>query len=229
MFRSSSGGWRFFRNLFLLLPMSIFLLRRPEILSLLLRAMAGLLCLLFFSQCQTTSTTGTKDKTRKSQNYKITKKSNSGAYKKSGFSSEKLVTPSGHGMTKKQYPFDDQGNYRRDWVRSGSSSRTKSSRSGYKVASTQTSNNSGSTPPVLASPSKYPDYVGNTAPTRSQPSAPVPAPKPAPKPSTRYHKVASGDTLYSLSRKYRVSVSALQKTNGLSGNLIRTGQSLRIP
>lgn len=205
--------------------MSIFLLRRPEILSLLLRAMAGLLCLMFFSQCQTTSTSGTKGKTRKSQSYKITKKSNSGAYKKSGFSSEKLATPSGHGMTKKQYPFDDQGNYRRDWVRSGSSSRTKSSRSGYKVASTQTSNNSGSTPPAPASPSKYPDYVGNTAPTHSQPTAPVPAPKP----SARYHKVASGDTLYSLSRKYRVSVSALQKTNGLSGNLIRTGQSLRIP
>jgi LysM repeat protein len=41
--------------------------------------------------------------------------------------------------------------------------------------------------------------------------------------------VKKGDTLYSLSRKYGVSVSAIQKANSLNGNLIRVGGVLVIP
>jgi len=43
-----------------------------------------------------------------------------------------------------------------------------------------------------------------------------------------YHQVGSGDTLYSISRKYGVSVDALRKENGLTSDLIRIGQSLRL-
>jgi len=59
-----------------------------------------------------------------------------------------------------------------------------------------------------------------------------PKPKPKPvkvKPKSRRHTVAKGDTLYSLSRKYGVSVSTIQKANGLSGTRIRLGSTLLIP
>lgn len=185
-------------------------LSRPEVFRPYASVAVGVLCVFLFTQCTTTS----KKKT----------------YKSAEYTPDKLATPSGHGMKKKEYPFDDSGNYRRDWVKKKSSSRTKSSYKGYsaspKPQTAQSSSNS-SSPPKPLSPSNYPDYVGNTpAPAVS---SPPPAPAPKPKPSVRYHKVASGDTLYSLSRKYGVSVSALKKTNGLSTDLIRRGQSLRIP
>ena len=47
--------------------------------------------------------------------------------------------------------------------------------------------------------------------------------------SYRVHRVTRGDTLYGISRKYGVSVSRIKSTNGLRSDLIRTGQSLRIP
>ncbi len=190
--------------------MQIPCLSHPEIFRSYARVVIGVLCVLLLSQCTPTS----KKKT----------------YKSAAYTPDKLATPSGHGMKKKEYPFDDSGNYRRDWVKKKTGSRTKSSYKGYSAApkpqTEKVSSNSSSSPKPL-SPSNYPDYVGNK-PTPAV-SSPPPAPKPAPKPSVRYHKVASGDTLYSLSRKYGVSVGALKKTNGLSGDLIRKGQSLRIP
>lgn len=46
--------------------------------------------------------------------------------------------------------------------------------------------------------------------------------------NTGYHKVASGDTLYSISKRYNVTVTQLQKLNNLSGNSISAGQLLKI-
>jgi len=44
------------------------------------------------------------------------------------------------------------------------------------------------------------------------------------------HRVASGDTLWDIARKYDVSVDALVRANGLrSGNFIRIGQVLNLP
>lgn len=54
----------------------------------------------------------------------------------------------------------------------------------------------------------------------------TPAPAPLP---TSYHKVGSGDTLFALAGKYNTSVPELKRVNGLSGDNIRVGQSLRIP
>lgn len=42
------------------------------------------------------------------------------------------------------------------------------------------------------------------------------------------YKVKSGDTLYSISKRYGTTVAALKRDNGLSGNLIYPGQTLRI-
>lgn len=43
-----------------------------------------------------------------------------------------------------------------------------------------------------------------------------------------YHTVASGETLYSLFRRYGVSVDEIKKLNGLSSNTISIGQKLKI-
>ncbi len=41
-----------------------------------------------------------------------------------------------------------------------------------------------------------------------------------------YHKVAAGETLYSISRKFEVSLNDLRKWNNLSGNDIKIGESI---
>lgn len=65
-------------------------------------------------------------------------------------------------------------------------------------------------PPVMESPSYRPT-------------------PPAPAAGGSTHTVAAGDSLWGLSRKYNTTVEAIQAANGLSGTMIRTGQTLRIP
>ncbi len=45
---------------------------------------------------------------------------------------------------------------------------------------------------------------------------------------TESHKVQKGDTLYSIARRYQISVKTLKKVNGLSGNEISIGQNLLV-
>lgn len=48
-------------------------------------------------------------------------------------------------------------------------------------------------------------------------------------PTTVSHKVKKGDTLGGLASKYRTSVKAIKSENGLKSDMIRIGQTLRIP
>ncbi len=48
------------------------------------------------------------------------------------------------------------------------------------------------------------------------------------KPKGKYIEVDKGDTLYSISRKYKLSVDELKKMNGLRSNIISIGQELRV-
>ncbi len=130
-----------------------------------------------------------------------------------------LLTPP-HGMNKSEYPFDDSGNYRRDWVKSGSTGRTSSSTlSPDPVINGYGARTSVSVP--AARPPSVPQTVYAPPRTINPPTKTSPG-------VTTYHTVKSGDTLYSISRKYGTSVTELKRTNGLSGDLIRLGQSLRI-
>jgi len=43
------------------------------------------------------------------------------------------------------------------------------------------------------------------------------------------HSIKKGDTLYALSRKYKISVSSIQRANGLKGTNLRIGRTLLIP
>lgn len=247
-----------------------------------------LLLPLLLTQCETTKT-GNTGKTGKT-----------GSYKSASYGSDRIATPSGHGMRKSEYPFDDEGAYRRDWVRdesrdragnsypstaiasTGSGSRSSSARNGSgdggassrSETASRRKPKSGSQPssspptvePEEADSTEFASYFGPGGQGTSSPSsaasgspmsgpstsatsapmspppptlvsytpAPTPAPPvvastPAPAPSATYHKVASGDTLYSLSRRYGSSVAEIKRINGLSSDTIRVGQSLRLP
>ena len=45
----------------------------------------------------------------------------------------------------------------------------------------------------------------------------------------REYRIQSGDSLSTIAHKFRIDVSHLQRFNGLKGNTIRAGQTLRIP
>ena len=47
--------------------------------------------------------------------------------------------------------------------------------------------------------------------------------------ATFVYKVQSGDTLYGIAQKYKVAVDRIREANHLQGDLIQTGQQLRIP
>jgi LysM repeat protein len=83
----------------------------------------------------------------------------------------------------------------------------------------------------------YPSYPSNkpsVPPTRptTQPNKPTnqPTTQPRPQPSgaVQYHTVAKGDTLWSLSKKYGLTVARIREMNGMADDNIKIGQQLRI-
>ena len=48
-------------------------------------------------------------------------------------------------------------------------------------------------------------------------------------PSTNTYTVKSGDTLYSIANKYKISANELKELNNLTSNLLRIGQILTVP
>lgn len=58
---------------------------------------------------------------------------------------------------------------------------------------------------------------------------PEPAPAPAPAPAQTTHKVRKGESLYSISRKYGVTIADIQAANSLNDSNIKIGQRLKIP
>ena len=132
-------------------------------------------------------------------------------------------------------PFDEDGNYVEAWA----DNPPKRNRSWFSKKKPEKEEEE---PKVVeTAPPKRKLY---DPPKETRTSPPKQASKPKPKPKTTYkpkpkpvkvapkyrnHKVVKGDTLYGLSRKYGVSVSAIQKANGLSGSNIRAGATLKIP
>jgi LysM repeat protein len=63
-------------------------------------------------------------------------------------------------------------------------------------------------------------------PAVQQPAAPPPA---VPVKSKRTHVVQSGENLWKIARKYKVSIDALKKANRLDTDKLRPGKELVIP
>ena len=53
--------------------------------------------------------------------------------------------------------------------------------------------------------------------------------KPSSSSNSKYHRIVSGDTLYGLARKYRTSVSAIKRANGMTSDVIFKGKTIKIP
>ena len=137
-------------------------------------------------------------------------------------------------------PFDEDGNYVEAWADN------PPKRSGGWFSKKKPKKEEVEEPKVVET-KKPPRQIYNkpkqeTRPTPKTTYRPKPKPRPTPKakpkpkpkpvkmkPKIRRHTVKKGDTLYGLSRKYGVSVSAIQKANKLSGTNIRLGSSLLIP
>lgn len=179
----------------------------------------------------------------------ITQCGHIGGYKSVVYSKEKLATPPTT-LSEREYPFDEKGNYRTDWVKGGSTKpRSKSSFRTASASPAQTlPSPSQPAPPPSSSRSQAKakkqkpsmTVASNTTQAPKPPSPPVytpaptpPPPKPKPpvekKPQARYHTIAKGDTLWGISRKYKIPVDAIKSANGLSSDLIRPGQTLRLP
>lgn len=91
-------------------------------------------------------------------------------------------------------------------------------------------------PTVRVSPPSSSSSSSSRATVASTPKpAPKPAPKPTPKPkpkptsSTVVHTVKSGDTLYGLALRYKSTVAKIKSASGISSDLLRIGQKLKIP
>ncbi len=80
--------------------------------------------------------------------------------------------------------------------------------------------------PRKPSATRRPTTVAQTKPSPPKPKAVKVKPKH--KSPIRY-TIKKGDTLYGLSRKYKTSVSAIQRANGLKGTNLRIGRKLLIP
>ena len=167
-----------------------------------------------------------------------------GTYQDIEYDPVTLKTPDGHGMKKEDYPFDDGGNYRKDWVKNKEQGRTRSS---YDLPdpepvvvseAAEAARVSGSIAPMSSPPTAalqpvnpitsapYDDDGGSSASTGDSASEALTA---AALNTSSYHRVKSGETLYSISRRYNTSVSELKRVNGLTSDSIRSGQSLRLP
>ena len=86
-------------------------------------------------------------------------------------------------------------------------------------------------PPQVPAPDPYafaPEPAPTPAPTRTTSSSSS-SKKPSSSSSHTRYTVKSGDTLYSLARKNGTTVAKIKSANGLSSDLIRIGQSLKIP
>ena len=119
-------------------------------------------------------------------------------------------------------PFDSSGNYVEAWA-----DNPAKWRGGDRKP----------TPERTTTPSR-PTQTASTTPRQTQPTqtaasrpaaTPQPRPTPRPQPQQRRYTVKRGDTLSAIARRHNTTVAGLRRANGISGDLIHPGQTLRIP
>ena len=139
-----------------------------------------------------------------------------------------------HNLPRNEYPFDAAGNYIQSWVKEGGRNyghtpvpeEEKIAYTPRPAPSTYTK------PKPVVSSYTAPKPTYTPPPTlrpTPRPAPAVPAPKPVPAATYASHKVVNGDTLYSLSRRYRTTVAAIKIANGMTSDTIVDGSTLRIP
>lgn len=122
-------------------------------------------------------------------------------------------------------PFDSQGNYREDWADDPTKWRKPGSRKA--PANDLPAVAANDRPPAHSSP--LPPARTTATATKPQPKPVAAKPKPKPKPVVTRHTVKKGDNLWTIAKRNKTTVAAIQRANGISGSMIRPGQSLIIP
>ena len=145
-------------------------------------------------------------------------------------------------------PFDSSGNYVEAWADDPSKWRRNSTINSSMASNDTPPRDATPLPTAAASKSEFaqvrPMTTASTLPkspstTSTARTAPKPTAKPTVKPkpvvvkpklapSTRV-VVKKGDTLYGLAIRYKSSVSAIQRANGIRGTILQIGKSLVIP
>ena len=166
--------------------------------------------------------------------------------------------PDGTPLPKEEYPFDDKGNYREDWV-SGSSSSSASTSTVASTTPVSTTTSYADIPPIppvtqyddtparptvsssSSKPKPKPKPVASVKPKpKPKPVASKPTPKPKPKPKPKpvvkkvvpkptLYKIKKGDTLYGISLRTGNSVADIKRYNNMSKDLLRDGWVIKIP
>ena len=150
-------------------------------------------------------------------------------------------------------PFDSRGNYVEAWA--DDQSKGRNWRASRVVGEPQIAAADPSPPPPVVASHITPASKPSSHGTRTKATAPVGGratppkksrvasqPKSSPKSKSKAavktkpkhrspirHTIKKGDTLYALSRKYKTSVSSIQRANGLKGTNLRIGRTLLIP
>lgn len=119
-------------------------------------------------------------------------------------------------------PFDRRGNYIEAWADNPAKWRGGD----RKPTPTRTATPRPTRPTATASTQQ----ARPTQTAQNRPAATArPQPRPTPKPQVRRYTVKRGDTLSAIARRHKTTVAGLRRANGISGDLIRPGQVLRIP
>lgn len=114
-----------------------------------------------------------------------------------------------------EYPFDESGRYREDWVSPPSKKRSGSRTRNTTSAVTAPPRKPVVSPVSVPAPVDSPRIVASNAPVQAGGSG--------------SYQVRNGDTLWSISRRHGVSVADLKAANGMRGDTIHAGDSLRLP
>jgi LysM repeat protein len=134
----------------------------------------------------------------------------------------------GHNMSRKDYPFDENGNYHEEWARGEDSGKvvdlTKDNPPSVFLGTTDPRDEKKSSSQTTAS-KKSKTKTAGTSTSKSKPKVVS-----KPKPSSTTITVKKGDTLYGLALRHKTTVKAIQAANGMgSSTSLRDGKSLRIP
>lgn len=89
--------------------------------------------------------------------------------------------------------------------------------------------NAPTSPPKSTSTKSSSSSSSGTAKKTALSSKPKSSTKSTAKKSGGSYKVVKGDTLYGIARKRNTTVAKIKSANGMSSDLIRPGQSLKIP
>lgn len=135
---------------------------------------------------------------------------------------DSMATPP-HNMSFADYPFDANGRYVDSWAAQGAR------RYGSRVNTDRQDHGRAPRKKPVASKPKPSSSRPKSASAGGTAKKPVGSPTKRPPTTARSHMVKTGDTLYSLSRRYGVSVQSIKNANGLKSDSIRDGRKLVIP